>query len=187
MVDMPGYGFAYVKEETKEDWKKLIKNYITNRKTLRLLYVIIDARHGLKFIDKQFLETLKETNTRFRIVLTKCDLVQRSILARRYDIVNEEIQKQYANLCKKTPHLFSAVNKAGVNTVRKEILHISNLKIELMKQKEKNMLKRKYKENTNPNKLVRIPFVQKAEKFKHKGYIPAELLKTNIFNKPKLE
>ncbi|KAF9939725.1 hypothetical protein BGZ65_009670 [Modicella reniformis] len=58
LVDMPGYGFAFAKEEDKESWKELIEEYLGSRRTLRRIYVMIDARHGLKVPDKEFLAML---------------------------------------------------------------------------------------------------------------------------------
>ncbi|KAI0218669.1 hypothetical protein L0F63_004524, partial [Massospora cicadina] len=45
LVDMPGYGFAYAKEEVRAQWAEIIQTYLTSRPTLRLLYLLIDARH----------------------------------------------------------------------------------------------------------------------------------------------
>ncbi|CAG8471582.1 5715_t:CDS:2 [Cetraspora pellucida] len=47
MVDMPGYGFAYIKDEERIKWKELIETYVSERKTLKRIFVIIDARHDL--------------------------------------------------------------------------------------------------------------------------------------------
>lgn len=46
MVDMPGYGFAFVEEEQRQQWRQLMETYITERKNLKRVYVLIDARHG---------------------------------------------------------------------------------------------------------------------------------------------
>ncbi|KAK9709425.1 hypothetical protein K7432_009052 [Basidiobolus ranarum] len=56
IVDMPGYGFAYAKEEMRESWKNLIETYIAKRRTMKRLYILVDSRHGVKYIDKQFME-----------------------------------------------------------------------------------------------------------------------------------
>ncbi|KAF8928431.1 hypothetical protein BGZ58_009665 [Dissophora ornata] len=89
MVDMPGYGFAFAKEEDRENWKGLIEEYLGSRTTLRRIYVIIDARHGLKVADKEFLAMLDSKSRKFQVVLTKCDLVSPPDLARCYMVVQE--------------------------------------------------------------------------------------------------
>ncbi|KAG0343549.1 hypothetical protein BG004_005223 [Podila humilis] len=62
VVDMPGYGFAFAKEHDKVAWKELIEEYLGSRKSLRRIYVMIDARHGLKVADKEFLSMLDSTS-----------------------------------------------------------------------------------------------------------------------------
>ncbi|KAF9348108.1 hypothetical protein BGX26_000447 [Mortierella sp. AD094] len=89
VVDMPGYGFAFAKEEDKSAWKELIEEYLSSRKSLRRIYVMIDARHGLKAADKEFLAMLDSKSKKFQVVLTKCDLVTPPDLARRYMVVQE--------------------------------------------------------------------------------------------------
>ncbi|KAF9349679.1 hypothetical protein BGX34_001649 [Mortierella sp. NVP85] len=89
LVDMPGYGFAFAKEEDKTRWKELIEHYLGSRKTLRRIYVMIDARHGLKVPDREFLGMLDSKSKKFQVVLTKCDLVSPPDLARCYKLVLE--------------------------------------------------------------------------------------------------
>jgi G3E family GTPase len=84
---MPGYGFAYAKQEAVEAWKVLIQEYLQNRTCLKRVYVIVDARHGIKVNDREFLETLDKHRNAFQVVLTKCDLVLRPVLAKRYHLI----------------------------------------------------------------------------------------------------
>ncbi|RKP23060.1 P-loop containing nucleoside triphosphate hydrolase protein [Syncephalis pseudoplumigaleata] len=60
LVDMPGYGFAYAKTEAVETWQSTIDAYLSTRQTLKRVYLLIDARHGLKHNDKAFLEKLDQ-------------------------------------------------------------------------------------------------------------------------------
>ncbi|RIA92064.1 P-loop containing nucleoside triphosphate hydrolase protein [Glomus cerebriforme] len=121
MIDMPGYGFAYVKEEEITQWKELIETYISTRKTLRKIFVIVDARHGIKLADIEFLEMLNKKSIEIQIVLTKCDMVIPPDLARRYVIVKEKL-KQYKNAIE-VPLMVSARKKTGILKLRKEILY----------------------------------------------------------------
>ncbi|PWA02310.1 hypothetical protein BB558_001551 [Smittium angustum] len=59
LVDMPGYGFAYANDNKIEAWNKLIETYIKNRKSLKRLMVMIDARHGIKKKDQEFLNDME--------------------------------------------------------------------------------------------------------------------------------
>ena len=58
LVDMPGYGYAAVSKEKVQAWTKLIHDYLRGRQSLARVYVLIDARHGLKPIDLGALDTL---------------------------------------------------------------------------------------------------------------------------------
>ncbi len=92
LADLPGYGFAYAKEEKAKDWQDLMKSYILHRgKSMKRMLFLIDARHGFKRTDFEFIEVLqrglKDTDLRelppIQLVLTKCDLVSQNDLARR--------------------------------------------------------------------------------------------------------
>jgi GTP-binding protein len=74
-VDMPGYGYAEVPQQMQKDWQVLIKQYLQGRTTLRRLYVLVDARHGLKKNDEVFLDFLDDCAISYQIVLTKADKV----------------------------------------------------------------------------------------------------------------
>jgi GTP-binding protein len=76
MVDMPGYGYAKVSKEKVSDWTRLIFAYLRGRPTLRCVFILIDARHGLKESDTALMKMLDETAVSYRIVLTKADKVK---------------------------------------------------------------------------------------------------------------
>merc|ERR1712127_791568 len=59
LADLPGYGFAYASEERALEWRELMKEYILNRgKSLKRVLLLLDARHGFKFADIEFLTQL---------------------------------------------------------------------------------------------------------------------------------
>mmetsp|Transcript_6060 Transcript_6060/g.8645 ORF Transcript_6060/g.8645 Transcript_6060/m.8645 type:complete len:499 (+) Transcript_6060:145-1641(+) len=61
IADLPGFGFAYASEDRSEDWKDLMKSYVLGRgKSLKRILFLIDARHGLKRADYDFLEMLQD-------------------------------------------------------------------------------------------------------------------------------
>src|SRR5262249_31062059 len=51
LVDMPGYGYAAAPKDKVQAWTKLIHAYLRGRANLARVYVLIDARHGLKEAD----------------------------------------------------------------------------------------------------------------------------------------
>lgn len=140
LVDLPGYGFAYASEQKANEWKELMKDYILHRdKSLKRVLLLIDARHGFKKADVDFLENLQSTlysesqqdndpatkNTKKRnlppiqLVLTKCDLVSQADLARRV----VQTREQLSDCLRREPSslpvmLVSAKPGVGFNNVR---------------------------------------------------------------------
>jgi GTP-binding protein len=76
IVDMPGYGYAAVGKEKVAAWTRLIHDYLRGRSNLMRVYVLIDARHGLKDVDGAVLETLDKAAVSYQIVLTKGDALK---------------------------------------------------------------------------------------------------------------
>jgi GTP-binding protein len=83
LVDMPGYGFAAAGKEKVAAWTALIHAYLRGRQNLARVFVLIDARHGLKPIDDGVLDTLDQAAVSYQIVLTKADALKAGELERR--------------------------------------------------------------------------------------------------------
>ena len=73
LVDMPGYGYAKVSKAQKAEWDNLIFSYLAGRQPLRCIFLLIDARHGLKENDREVLKLLDRAAVSYRVVLTKAD------------------------------------------------------------------------------------------------------------------
>ena len=76
LVDMPGYGFAKAPKAEVAAWTRLIRDYLRGRVGLRRLCLLIDARHGLKPVDREIMDLMEESAVVFQIV-------QRSATKRR--------------------------------------------------------------------------------------------------------
>jgi len=76
LVDMPGYGFAKAPKDKIRAWTDLIHAYLQGRANLARVYVLIDARHGLKETDAPSLDVLSASAVSHQIVLTKADQVK---------------------------------------------------------------------------------------------------------------
>ena len=76
IVDMPGYGYAAVAKTKVAAWTALIGAYLRGRANLARVYVLVDARHGLKDTDDLIFEELRQAAVSFQIVLTKCDAIK---------------------------------------------------------------------------------------------------------------
>ena len=83
LVDMPGYGYAAVAKSKVTAWTRLVHDYLRGRATLARVYVLVDARHGLKAADQSILDTLGEAAVSHEIVLTKCDQIGAAALVER--------------------------------------------------------------------------------------------------------
>ncbi len=73
LVDLPGYGYAKVPKKMQEQWQKTITSYLSGRRTLRLLVVIVDIRHEAKALDIDLLQWLVAEGIPTVVVYTKCD------------------------------------------------------------------------------------------------------------------
>ena len=83
LVDMPGYGYAAAAKTKIAAWTELIHAYLRGRANLARVYVLVDARHGLKDTDAPMLDALGQAAVSHQIVLTKCDAVKPAELASR--------------------------------------------------------------------------------------------------------
>jgi GTP-binding protein len=81
IVDMPGYGYAKVSKEVVKKWTRLVFAYLRGRANLRRVYLLIDARHGIKDNDAETLGLLDKAAVSYQIVLTKADKLKSSELA----------------------------------------------------------------------------------------------------------
>ncbi|MDW8466346.1 MAG: ribosome biogenesis GTP-binding protein YihA/YsxC [Chloroherpetonaceae bacterium] len=80
-VDLPGYGYAKVQKSLQAEWKKLLEWYLEARPMLRLVLLIIDARHPQMESDKQMQEFLAFYGRRYALVRTKIDKLSKAELA----------------------------------------------------------------------------------------------------------
>jgi GTP-binding protein len=82
LVDLPGYGFAKVSQNSRNRWQQMIENYLRKRENLVNVFVLIDARHSPQKIDIDFINQLGKWEVPFSLVFTKSDKeTQRTISA----------------------------------------------------------------------------------------------------------
>ena len=93
VVDMPGYGYAAAAKTKVAAWTDLIHVYLLGRANLARIYVLVDARHGLKDTDDQVFEALSRAAVSHQILLTKCDAVKPAELTQRIAEVEAALAK----------------------------------------------------------------------------------------------
>jgi GTP-binding protein len=96
VVDMPGYGYAAAPKAKVAAWTGLIRAYLRGRRNLARVYVLVDARHGLKSADAEVLDLLDEAAVSYEIVLTKSDEVKADALAATIAQVAAAVRKRPA-------------------------------------------------------------------------------------------
>ena len=124
LVDMPGYGYAAAAKSKVKAWTDLIHAYLRGRQSLARVYVLIDARHGLKATDDGVLDTLGEAAVSHQIVLTKADQVKPAELATRIGETEAALRKRPAAF----PGVLvtSARTGAGIPDLRAAVVRLLN-------------------------------------------------------------
>ena len=96
VVDMPGYGYAAAAKSKIAAWTALIDAFLRGRSNLARVYLLVDARHGLKSADAPALDALGQAAVSHQIVLTKCDDVKSAELATRIAEIEAALAKHPA-------------------------------------------------------------------------------------------
>jgi GTP-binding protein len=96
LVDMPGYGYAAAPKFKVAAWTALIHKFLQGRGSLARVYVLVDARHGLKDVDLEVLKTLDRAAVSYQVVLTKADQVKQAELSSRLSKTQAVLAKHAA-------------------------------------------------------------------------------------------
>lgn len=81
LVDLPGYGFAKLSKTQRDKFEGLIYNYLKNRETLALTFLLIDSRLEPQRIDLEFMNWLGDNEVGFVILFTKTDKLSKTRLS----------------------------------------------------------------------------------------------------------
>jgi len=109
LVDMPGYGYAEAPKEQVEAWTKLVFDYLRGRTTLRRVFLLVDARHGLKKNDADVLDLLDKAAVSYQIALTKTDKIKAAGAARLIAETAAAVAKRPAAF----PHILATSSETG--------------------------------------------------------------------------
>ena len=101
VVDMPGYGYAKAPKSQVKGWTRLIGDYLKGRRELKRVFLLIDARHGIKPNDEETMKLLDEAAVSYQVVLTKADKPKVSEL--------EAIQAKVASALAKHPAAYPQI------------------------------------------------------------------------------
>jgi GTP-binding protein len=119
IVDMPGYGFAQAPRDRVTAWTRLIHAYLVGRPNLRRVYLLVDARHGIKANGLTLMNELDRAAVSYQIVLTKADKPSASEL----DTIAIATRAAIARRPAAHPELIvtSSETRAGIDVLRAEI------------------------------------------------------------------
>ena len=111
LVDLPGYGFAKVSQNSRNRWEQMIENYLRKRENLMNVFILIDSRHNPQKIDIEFVNQLGKWEIPFCISFTKSDKENQKIVSKNVKDFLDEMRKTWQFL----PQHFvtSAVKKQG--------------------------------------------------------------------------
>jgi GTP-binding protein len=112
LVDMPGFGYARASKRAIRQWTGLIFAYLRGRATLARVFLLIDARHGIKESDAEVMGALDASAVSYQVVFTKADKVPATDLARLHRRTAEALARHPAA----HPHIIatSARQRSGL-------------------------------------------------------------------------
>ena len=119
IVDLPGYGYAKAPLHEVQKWQKLVFSYMSGRRNLKRIFLLIDIRHGIKSNDIEIMNLLDEAAVNYQIIFTKCDKIKGQILENLVMDYTKSLDPQIAVY----PEVIisSAQQKEGIEIIRSEI------------------------------------------------------------------
>lgn len=117
-VDLPGYGYAKVPVDVKKKWHEMMEHYLTHRKSLCGIVLVMDVRHPLTEFDRQMVEWCQHTHLPLHILLTKADKLAYGAAKNTLLQVKKELKDVS---CPLTIQLFSSLKKIGIDEVHEAL------------------------------------------------------------------
>ena len=98
LVDLPGYGYARLGKDSRDSLRRMIEDYVLERKELVLLFVLLDCRHEPQKIDLEFIQWLGEEGVPFALVFTKADKLSKGRLAANVEAYKAKLREEWEEL-----------------------------------------------------------------------------------------
>ena len=122
-VDLPGYGYAKVPTAVRKKWGPMIETYLSNRRTLKGVVVIMDIRRIPRQEEHELIEWLKYYSIDGILVLTKTDKLSKPKRLKQHNAIAEALAIDPDKLI-----LFSAKSRQGRDAVWDAINSLTELK-----------------------------------------------------------
>jgi GTP-binding protein len=118
LVDLPGYGYAKVPDSIKRHWQTLVSQYLTERKSLKGLILLMDIRHPLKPQDWQMIEWSVAHQLPTHILLTKADKLGKGAAKNTLLMLKKELLGYQEFI---SAQLFSVLSGEGIIEVQAKL------------------------------------------------------------------
>ena len=122
LVDLPGFGYSKLSKFESEKIKRISIDYITNRKNLTKLFLLIDIRHEPVKSDIDYINFLIEYNIQFDVIFTKVDKLKEEVVKKFMNYKNFLNEKTY----NQKYFLTSSSKKTGLDDLRNYLLSLTD-------------------------------------------------------------
>ena len=120
LVDLPGYGFAKVPLEVKEQWQRHLEDYLRKRQSLCGLVLMMDCRHPLQEFDRMMLDWATSCGMPVHILLTKADKLKKGPAGSTLLQVRKTLEPLSPLV---SVQLFSALKRTGLDQLQRQLDH----------------------------------------------------------------
>ena len=119
LVDLPGYGFAKISKSVRQEWERMINDYLFKRMNLMNTFILVDSRLEPQKMDLELFEKYGANQLPFSIVFTKCDKLTKNQLAKNLAHYKKTLLQQWEEL--PPIYITSAVDSQGLENVLSDI------------------------------------------------------------------
>jgi len=119
-VDLPGYGYAKVPAAVKKNWGPMIETYLSSRKSLKGVILIMDIRRSPGAEELNFIDWLAREGTACLMVLTKADKLSKTRQDKQHTMIAGFVGRKREDL-----FLFSAKTKKGKQLIWQALENIT--------------------------------------------------------------
>lgn len=121
IVDLPGYGYAKVSGEIKDNWDELIGGYLLGSKRLINVFLLVDIRREPTALDKQMVAYMHHYQIPFCVIATKCDKLSKMACNKQRGAIARELCIGVDNIM-----MISSQAKIGKEEILAKIEHLIN-------------------------------------------------------------
>ena len=121
-VDLPGYGYAKVSKKIRAQWQPMVEQYLSLRKNLLGLILLIDIRRDPKKEEFDLMDWLEAHKMPYLVILTKSDKISKTKQKKRLLSICSQLKREENGVI-----LFSTKTKMGRDTILDEIDNLTEL------------------------------------------------------------